>query len=57
MGKTVVVLAHSHGGPIASAAIKGLAGKGVLGMITLCAYIFPGGMDGGAALRDIGVLP
>ncbi|KAJ5193266.1 hypothetical protein N7449_009408 [Penicillium cf. viridicatum] len=57
MGKRVVVLAHSYGGPIASAAIKGLSDKGVLGMIALCAFIFPGGMDQGAAIRDIGGLP
>ncbi|KAJ5168597.1 uncharacterized protein N7482_004191 [Penicillium canariense] len=57
MGKRVVVLAHSYGGPIASAAILGLSGKGVLGMIALCAYIFPGGMDQGAVIRDIGGLP
>lgn len=56
MGKRVVVLAHSYGGPIASAAIKGLSDKGVLGMIDLCAYIFPGGMDQGAAIRDMGGL-
>ena len=57
MGKRVVVLAHSYAGPIASAAIKGLAEQGVLGMVALCAYIFPGGMDQGAAIRDIGGLP
>lgn len=57
MGKRVVVLAHSYGGPIASAAIKGLSEKGVLGMIALCAYVFPGGMDQGAAIREIGGLP
>ncbi|CAG7995951.1 unnamed protein product [Penicillium salamii] len=57
MGKRVVVLAHSYGGPIASAAIKGLSGNDVLGMIALCAYIFPGGMDQGVAIRDIGGLP
>ncbi|KAJ6178134.1 hypothetical protein N7519_008595 [Penicillium mononematosum] len=57
MGKRVVVLAHSYAGPIASAAIKGLSEKGVLGMVALCAYIFPGGMDQGAAIRDIGDLP
>ncbi|KZN86669.1 Methylesterase [Penicillium chrysogenum] len=57
MGKRVVVLAHSYAGPIASAAIKGLSGKGVLGMVALCAYIFPGGMDQGAVIRDIGDLP
>lgn len=56
MGKRVVVLAHSYGGPIASAAIKGLSEKGVLGMIALCAFIFPGGMDQGAAIRAIGSL-
>ncbi|KAJ5939735.1 hypothetical protein N7466_002869 [Penicillium verhagenii] len=57
MGKRVVVLAHSYGGPIASAAITGLSGKGVLGMIALCAYVFPGGMDQGAVIRDLGGLP
>ncbi|KAJ5806759.1 hypothetical protein N7474_010351 [Penicillium riverlandense] len=57
MGKRVVVLAHSYGGPIASAAIEGLADKGVLGMVALCAYIFPGGMDQGAVIRDMGGLP
>ncbi|CAG7964621.1 unnamed protein product [Penicillium nalgiovense] len=57
MGKCVVVLAHSYAGPIASAAIKGLSEKGVLGMIALCAFIFPGGMDQGAVIRDIGGLP
>ncbi|KAJ5139059.1 uncharacterized protein N7515_003907 [Penicillium bovifimosum] len=53
----VVVLAHSYGGPIASAAIKGLADQGVLGLIALCAYVFPGGMDQGAVIRDMGGLP
>lgn len=57
MGKRVVVVAHSYGGPIASAAIKGLPTKDVLGLIALCAFIFPGGMDQGAAIRDIGGLP
>ncbi|KAJ9484163.1 hypothetical protein VN97_g9218 [Penicillium thymicola] len=57
MGKRVVILAHSYGGPIASAAIKGLSDKGVLGMIALCAFILPGDMDVGAAIRDIGGLP
>ncbi|KAJ5472246.1 hypothetical protein N7530_006247 [Penicillium desertorum] len=50
-------LAHSYAGPIASAAIKGLSEKGVLGMVALCAYMFPGGMDQGAVIRDIGDLP
>ncbi|CAI7669187.1 unnamed protein product [Penicillium crustosum] len=57
MGKRVVVLAHSYGGPIASAAIKGLSDKGVLGMIALSAFIFPGGMDQGTVIRDMGGLP
>lgn len=55
MDKRVVVLAHSYGGPIASAAIKDLSEKGVLGMIALCAYIFPGGMDQGAVIRQMGL--
>ena len=62
--KSVVVLAHSYAGPIASAAITGLSIKsrkagmgGVLGLIGLAAYIFPGGMDQGQAIRDIGGLP
>ncbi|CAI7642915.1 unnamed protein product [Penicillium palitans] len=57
MSKRVIVLAHSYGGPIASAAIQGLSDKGVLGMIALSAFIFPGGMDQGTAIRDIGGLP
>ena len=57
LGKRVVVLAHSYRGPIASAAIKGLSDEGVLGLIALCAYVFPGGMDQGAAIREIGDLP
>ncbi|CAI7633102.1 unnamed protein product [Penicillium discolor] len=57
MGKRVVVLAHSYGGPIASAAIKGLSNKGVLGMIALSGFIFPEGMDQGAVIRDMGGLP
>ncbi|KGO54355.1 hypothetical protein PEX2_038430 [Penicillium expansum] len=57
MSKRVVLLAHSYGGPIASAAIKGLSEKGVLGMIALSAFIFPGGMDQGAVIRNIGGLP
>lgn len=56
-GKEVVVLAHSYGGPIGSAAITGLSEHGVLGMIALSAYIFPGGMDQGAVIRSLGGLP
>lgn len=65
-GKQVVVLGHSYGGPIAGAAIKGLsegerasAGKtgGVVGLVVLCGYLFPGGMDQGAVIRDAGGLP
>jgi len=66
LGKRVVVVAHSYGGPMACGAIaglsevdrgaKGLPG-GVLGMIALCAYVFPGGMDQGAAIKSLGGLP
>lgn len=56
--KRVAIVAHSYGGPIASAAIKGLLDNhNLLGMIALCAYIFPGSMDQGAAIRSIGGLP
>jgi pimeloyl-ACP methyl ester carboxylesterase len=64
--KRVVVVAHSYGGPIGSAAIvgqskaeraaKNLPGE-VLGMIALCAFIFPGGMDQGAVIESLGGLP
>ncbi|KAJ6136373.1 hypothetical protein N7512_001533 [Penicillium capsulatum] len=56
-GKRVIVLAHSYAGPIGSAAIKGLADEGVLGMIALVAYIYPGNMDVAAHIRKIGGLP
>jgi pimeloyl-ACP methyl ester carboxylesterase len=64
-GKQVVVLAHSYGGPIASAAIADMAPspkdaadrRGFLGLIVLCGFIFPGGMDQGAAIRAAGGLP
>ncbi|KAF5577839.1 hypothetical protein FPANT_10229 [Fusarium pseudoanthophilum] len=65
-GKQVVVLAHSYGGPIGSGAITGLSladrardnlPGGVLGLIILCGYIFPGGMDQGAVIRSLGGLP
>lgn len=67
-GKRVVILAHSYAGPIASAAIKDLPGKdqekeegqgqgSVLGLIALCAFLFPGGMDQGAVIRGGGGLP
>lgn len=55
--KRVVVLGHSYAGPIASAAISGLSASGVLGLVSLCAYIFPGGMDQGAVIRSMGGLP
>lgn len=55
-GKRVVVLGHSYGGPIASAAIKGLPRKDVLGMIALTAFVLPGGKDQGAAIREMGGL-
>ncbi|KAI9150696.1 Methylesterase 1 [Paramyrothecium foliicola] len=64
--KRVVVVAHSYGGPIASAAIVGLSEAeraaaalpgGVVGMIALCAYIFPGGMNQGEVIRSLGGLP
>jgi pimeloyl-ACP methyl ester carboxylesterase len=66
VGKQVVVVGHSYGGPIASAAVRGLslgersqAGLpgGVVGLIVLCGYVFPGGMDQGAVIRDMGGLP
>ncbi|KAJ3496715.1 hypothetical protein NLG97_g2452 [Lecanicillium saksenae] len=65
-GKRVVVVAHSYGGPIGSAAIIGLSERersaknlpgGVIGYIALCAFIFPGGMDQGAAIDAQGGLP
>ncbi|KAF4973440.1 hypothetical protein FSARC_265 [Fusarium sarcochroum] len=65
-GKEVVVLAHSYGAAIACGGIVGLSlverakanqPGGVLGFINLCGYIFPGGMDQGAAIRSIGGLP
>ncbi|KAF5543871.1 hypothetical protein FNAPI_9550 [Fusarium napiforme] len=65
-GKQVVVLAHSYGGPIGCSAITGLSiteraennlPGGVLGLIILCGYIFPGGMDQGAVIRSLGGLP
>lgn len=65
-GKRVVVLAHSYGGPIAGAAVVGMSQSqraaenlegGVLGMIALSAYMFPGGMDQGAVIRSMGGLP
>ncbi|KAJ6788693.1 hypothetical protein PWT90_02415 [Aphanocladium album] len=65
-GKRVLVVAHSYGGPIGSAAVIGLseherAAKnlpgGVIGYIALCAFIFPGGMDQGAAIEANGGLP
>ncbi|RMJ28005.1 hypothetical protein PHISP_01120 [Aspergillus sp. HF37] len=55
--KRLVILAHSYAGPIASAAIAGLSESGVLGLVSLCAYIFPGGMDQGAVIRSMGGLP
>ncbi len=65
-GKRVVVVAHSYGGPIGSAAIIGLSEQeraakslpgGVVGLIALCAFIFPGGMDQGAVIRQMNGLP
>ncbi|KAF5252339.1 hypothetical protein FANTH_2639 [Fusarium anthophilum] len=65
-GKQVVMLAHSYGGPIGCGAITGLSiteradnnlPGGVLGLIVLCGYIFPGGMDQGAVIRSLGGLP
>lgn len=53
-GKRVVVLAHSYSGPIASAGIALLRDhSSVLGLIVLCGYIFPGGMDQGAILKAL----
>lgn len=57
-GKRVVVVAHSYAGAIASGGIKGLQdNRNLVGMIGLCAYLLPGGMDQGAAIREIGGLP
>lgn len=65
-GQRVVVLAHSYSGPIACSAIRGLSEEqraqsglsgGVVGLIHLCAYIFPGGMDQGAVIKSVGGLP
>lgn len=58
-GKRVVILAHSYAGPIASAALAGLSNHSdsVLGLICLATFIFPGGMDQGAVIREIGGLP
>lgn len=36
--------------------MAGLSGNGVLGLIGLCAYIFPGGMDQGVIIRERGLL-
>ncbi|OAA72458.1 hypothetical protein ISF_01531 [Cordyceps fumosorosea ARSEF 2679] len=64
-GKRVIVVAHSYGGPIGSAAVVGLSERqrraaslpgGVLGLVCLCAFIFPGGMDQGAAIEAAGDL-
>lgn len=65
-GKRVVVVAHSYAGPIGSAAIIGLSEQeraakslpgGVVGLVALCAFLFPGGMDQGAVIRELGGLP
>ncbi|TQV91026.1 alpha/beta hydrolase superfamily protein [Cordyceps javanica] len=65
-GKRVVVLAHSYGGPIGSAAVLGRSEReraakqlpgGVVGLVCLCAFILPGGMDQGAAIKAQGGLP
>lgn len=65
-GKRVVVLAHSYAGAIGGAAIIGLSEKeraaknlpgGVVGLVHLCAYVFPGGMDQGAVIKGMGGLP
>ncbi|KAM3535376.1 hypothetical protein MY4038_001430 [Beauveria bassiana] len=65
-GKRVVVVGHSYAGPIGCAAMIGLseqerAGKqlagGVLGLLALCAFLFPGGMDQGAEIRRMNGLP
>ena len=65
-GRRVVVAAHSYAGPIGNAAIvgssqeeraaRGLPG-GVVGFVAVCAYLLPGGLDQGAAIRAIGGLP
>lgn len=59
-GKRVVVLGHSYGGIVGSAALTGLSEKGnglLLGLINLSAFILPSGMDQGALIRSTGALP
>lgn len=56
-GKRVVVVAHSYGAQTGSAAVKGLANQGVLGLINLCGYIYPEGFDSMAFIEKIGGLP
>lgn len=64
-GKRVAVVAHSYAGSIGSAAIIGLSEQeraakslpgGVVGLIALCAFLFPGGMDKGAVIKKMGGL-
>ncbi|KAH8889090.1 alpha/beta-hydrolase [Thozetella sp. PMI_491] len=57
-GKRVVVVGHSYGGQIAGAArvSNGEVG-GVVGLVVLCGYIVPGGMDQGAVIEAMGGLP
>uniref|UniRef100_A0A093VIK6 Methylesterase 1 n=1 Tax=Talaromyces marneffei PM1 TaxID=1077442 RepID=A0A093VIK6_TALMA len=59
-GKSVIVLAHSYGGSIASAGMRGLSGEHngmLLGLIALCAVMHPGGYDQGEFIRNAGSLP
>jgi pimeloyl-ACP methyl ester carboxylesterase len=59
-GKRVVILAHSYGGLIASAALAGLSKNNndtLIGLIDLSAFILPGGIDHGALIRSLGGSP
>lgn len=59
-GKRVVILAHSYGGLIASSALTGLSENNngtLIGLIDLCAFILPRGIDHGAVIRSLGGSP
>jgi pimeloyl-ACP methyl ester carboxylesterase len=66
-GKRVIVLAHSYGTQVALSGVIGLSqselpgsrsnGKGyIMGFISLCGMVFPGGMDQGAVIAQQGGL-
>lgn len=55
-GKRVLVLGHSYGAQIASAGVALLEDKtNVVGLVVLCGYLFPGGMDQRAVIESIGL--